>query len=42
MDSYLRRCTAGCVAMGLLGLFLGWVTPPEAAAGQQRRLRVTA
>jgi hypothetical protein len=24
MDSYLRRCTAGCVALGLLGLVLGW------------------
>jgi hypothetical protein len=27
MDSYLRRCTAGCVALGLLGIFLGWTVP---------------
>ncbi len=31
MESYLRRCTAGCLALGLIGLILGWSSAPTAA-----------
>ncbi|MCW2599164.1 MAG: hypothetical protein JWM02_993 [Frankiales bacterium] len=29
MNNYLRRCTAGCLALGLLGLMLGWTIPAD-------------
>jgi hypothetical protein len=30
MNSYVRRCTFGCLTAGLLGLFLGWSVPERA------------
>jgi hypothetical protein len=28
MNSYLRRCTLGCLAAGLVGLIVGWSAAP--------------
>jgi hypothetical protein len=27
MESYLSRCTAGCLLAGLVGLLMGWTAP---------------